>query len=51
MGATGVGSARLIDAYYVHPNDLRTLRRGYASVRSVLRDVPSIVQVNTLPAV
>jgi hypothetical protein len=46
MGATGTGSARLVDTYFVHPNDLRTLRRGYAAVRSVLRDEPVIVQVN-----
>lgn len=46
LGPTGLGSARLVDAYLVHPNDLRTLRRGYAAVRSVLRDEPAIVQVN-----
>jgi hypothetical protein len=48
LGPTGLGSARMVDAYFVHPNDLRTLRRGYAAVRSVLRDEPSIVQVNAL---
>ncbi len=46
FGATGLGSARLVDSYHVHPNDLRTLRQGYAAVRSVVRNEPAIVQVD-----
>jgi hypothetical protein len=48
VGATGRGSARKGEAYKVHPNDLRGLKTGYAAVRSVLRDDPSIVQVSPL---
>jgi hypothetical protein len=50
LGHSGLGSARIVDAYWVHPNDLRTLRQGYAAVRSVLRNEPSIVQVNSFLA-
>lgn len=49
VGATGMGSLRQVDAYNVHPNDLRTLQRGCAAVRSVVRDEPSIVQVDHAP--
>ena len=48
VGPTGLGSVHRVDAYNVHPNDLRDMKRGYAAVRSVFRDESSIVQVYPL---
>jgi len=44
-GATGMGSARMVDNYNVHPNALRDMHRGYAAVRSVMTDRRAIVEV------
>lgn len=46
LGPSGLMSLRLTDAYVVHPNDLRSLPRGRAVVRSILRAEPAIVQVD-----
>lgn len=34
-GATGMGSARKVEAFRIHPNHLRAMPRGHAAVRSV----------------
>ena len=44
-GASGWGSARRVDEYNVHPNDLRDMKRGYAALRSVPGGRRAIVQV------
>jgi hypothetical protein len=44
-GASGWGSARQVDVYHVHPNELRDMRRGYAAIRSVPGDRRAIVQI------
>jgi Type IV secretion-system coupling protein DNA-binding domain len=44
-GPTGLRSVRLVDAYRVHPNDLRDMQRGYAAVRSVSTKRRVIVQI------
>lgn len=44
-GATGMGSARMVDLYNVHPNALRDMGRGRAAVRSVMTDRRAIVEV------
>lgn len=44
-GASGWGSARRVDEYHIHPNDLRDMKRGYAALRSIPGDRRTIVQV------
>jgi Type IV secretion-system coupling protein DNA-binding domain len=44
-GATGMGSARPVDEFNIHPNLLRDMQLGHAALRSVACDRRCIVQI------